>query len=236
MTAAQPDPERGGSTALTRHLLRAALRATTFPTATCQAALPHLSSLRETLGRSQGRERCVLAYARAGKAACVPRFSGLYQTTPPPCPQAASKQAKASVAVLTGKLRAVGSERPWQSVSARWAARVAKLISLLGRKLRSAYWGAGLDLCLTCWFLVNSRKILPPPSSSSPYKYIYGGSWGNESVRSKVCDWPVFPQNGHFTPAKVVTSWPLPFLVFLWLKAVAMRLARLKSRGATLRV
>jgi len=106
--------------------------------------------------------------------------------------------------------------------------------------------------------------------SSSPYKYIYGGSFWVMSVRSKICDWPVFPkmgtllqgrnimpcptkclclyaracrasavigfvrakraQNGKFT--RVVISWPLPFLVFLWLKAVAIRLARLKSRGA----
>jgi len=32
------------------------------------------------------------------------------------------------------------------------------------------------------------------------YKYMYGGSFWEMSVRSKVCDWPVLPQNGHFAP------------------------------------
>jgi len=38
--------------------------------------------------------------------------------------------------------------------------------------------------------------------SVTPYKYIYGGSFWEMSVRSQVCDWPVFPQNGKFTPAQ----------------------------------
>jgi len=70
------------------------------------------------------------------------------------------------------------------------------------------------------------------------HKYIYGGSFWEMSVRSKVCDWPVFPQNGHFTPAqgRNIMATAIPCLSFYGFRVVAMRLARLKSRGATLRV